>query len=181
MLTRDQAQTARRHAASALRAAGIVLTPEEERGIEVADCGLGQFERQGMCLVTYVNNDRYCAKELILLPRQTFPQHRHPTVGERPGKQETFRCRWGRVFLYVSGESTSDPSAVVPTGSEEYYTVWHEIELTPGDQYTIPPDTWHWFQAGDEGAVVSEFSSTSTDEADVFADPRVIRAPDTSD
>jgi D-lyxose ketol-isomerase len=181
MLTRDQAHTARRHAAGALRAAGIFLTPEEERGIEVADCGLGEFERQGMCLVTYVNTDRYCAKELILLPRQTFPQHRHPPVGERPGKQETFRCRWGRVFLYVSGESTSDPSAVVPPGSEEYYTVWHEIVLAPGDQYTIPPDTWHWFQAGDEGAVVSEFSSTSTDDADVFADPRVIRAPATSD
>lgn len=55
------------------------------------------------------------------------------------------------------------------------YTVLHEIELNPGDQYTIPPDTWHWFQAGDEGAIVSEFSSPSFDEFDIFIDPRIRR------
>jgi D-lyxose ketol-isomerase len=52
----------------------------------------------------------------------------------------------------------------------------HEIELNPGDQYTIPADTLHWFQAGDEGAIVSEFSSTSRDESDHFTDPRIQRA-----
>ena len=41
---------------------------------------------------------------------------------------------------------------------------------------TIPPDTLHWFQAGAEGAVVSEFSSTSIDEADVFTDPDIQRS-----
>jgi D-lyxose ketol-isomerase len=34
----------------------------------------------------------------------------------------------------------------------------------------------HWFQAGDEGAVVSEFSTMSTDELDVFTDVRIRRA-----
>jgi D-lyxose ketol-isomerase len=47
--------------------------------------------------------------------------------------------------------------------------------LRPGEQFTIPPDTLHWFQAGPEGAVVSEFSSTSRDELDVFTDPAVRR------
>ena len=32
-----------------------------------------------------------------------------------------------------------------------------------------------WFQAGDEGAVVSEFSTKSRDEMDVFADPDIER------
>jgi len=64
-----------------------------------------------------------------------------------------------------------------PKGSSEYYTVWHEVVLAPGEQHTIPPDTWHWFQAGVEGGIVSEFSSTSTDGADIFQDPRVVRAP----
>jgi D-lyxose ketol-isomerase len=50
--------------------------------------------------------------------------------------------------------------------------------LQPGDQYTIPADTLHWFQAGDEGAIVSEFSSTSRDETDVFTDPRIRRIPE---
>ena len=50
-----------------------------------------------------------------------------------------------------------------------------EIELCPGDQFTIPPDTLHWFRAGAEGAIVTEFSTRSRDELDVFTDPRIVR------
>jgi D-lyxose ketol-isomerase len=57
----------------------------------------------------------------------------------------------------------------------QYLTVAHEIELNPGDQYTLMPDTLHWFRAGARGAVVSEFSTTSTDEQDLFTDPRIGR------
>jgi D-lyxose ketol-isomerase len=38
------------------------------------------------------------------------------------------------------------------------------------------PNVPHWFQAGDEGAVVSEFSTHSTDENDIFTDPSIGRA-----
>ncbi len=181
MITHEQAEDARRRAIAMLREAGIVLTVEEAAGLEIADFGLGELERQGLELVTYVNNDRYCAKELVLFPRQTCPQHRHPAVDGHPGKQETFRCRHGGVYLYVSGEPARHIQGLVPAGSEDAYTVWHEIVLAPGEQYTIPPDTWHWFQGGDTGAVVSEFSSTSTDENDIFADPRIVRAPAVGD
>ena len=37
------------------------------------------------------------------------------------------------------------------------------------------PETLHWFQAGEDGAVVSEFSTRSTDETDVFTDKRIVR------
>ena len=47
--------------------------------------------------------------------------------------------------------------------------------LRPGDMYTLPPNAPHWFQVGDKGAIVSEFSSTSTDENDLYTDPRVRR------
>ena len=90
---------------------------------------------------------------------------------------ETFRCRWGQVWLYVEGIPTPNLHGQIPAGSEPYYTVFHEIELNPGEQYTIPPNTLHWFQAGDEGAIVSEFSSTSRDESDIFTDPRITRIP----
>jgi D-lyxose ketol-isomerase len=60
--------------------------------------------------------------------------------------------------------------------SKNYYTVFHEIALRPGEQFTISPNTLHWFQSGPEGAVVSEFSSTSTDEFDIFTDPNIRRA-----
>lgn len=175
MLTSSEIQQAQQRAIKMLSDAGIVLTPQECEAVEVADFGLSELERTGLQLVVYVNTDRYCAKELVLFPRQTCPEHRHPPRGQQPGKQETFRCRWGRVYLYVAGTPVARPAAIIPPGSEMYYTVFHEIVLDPGDQYTIDSDTLHWFQAGENGAIVSEFSSPSHDESDVFTDPRIQR------
>lgn len=178
MLTREQTETYRESVARLLSAAGVVVTPEERANLEIADLGLGDFPSEGLTCLIYVDTDRYCAKEIVLLPRQTCAQHRHPPVGSREGKMETFRCRWGEVYLYLPGEPTANPCGAPPAGSRENYTVLRELVLRPGEQYTIPPDTWHWFQAGPAGAVVSEFSSPDTDEFDVFLDPRIRRAPE---
>jgi D-lyxose ketol-isomerase len=146
---------ARERAAAMLADAGIVLTRRERDELEVADFGLDELERTGLQLVTYINTERVCAKELVLFPHQLCPEHRHPPVGDDPGKEETFRCRTGSVLLWVDGHG--------------------EIELHPGEQFTIPPDTLHWFRAGADGAIVSEFSTRSRDESDVFSDPRIVR------
>jgi D-lyxose ketol-isomerase len=151
-LTDDEA---RQRAAAALADAGIVLTPEEQARIEIADFGLGRLDEIGLQIVTYVNTERVCAKELVLFPRQVCPEHRHPPVAGEPGKEETFRCRTGTVHLHVDG--------------------YDEIVLRPGEQFTIMPDTLHWFQAGDDGAIVSEFSTRSRDESDIFTDPQIVR------
>jgi D-lyxose ketol-isomerase len=155
--------------------AGIVVTDAERAQIEIAELGLGEYEQTGVALLVYVNTERVCAKELVLMPGQTCPQHFHPAVGELAGKEETFRCRWGEMYLYVPGEPTPNPKATPPQHRRQYYTVWHEIILRPGDQYTLPPETWHWFQGGPEGAIVSEFSTRSTDENDLFTDPEIRR------
>lgn len=176
-MTRKEYNAAAARAADALDAAGIALTAAERAGIEVADFGLDDLESQGLEIVVYVNTDRVCAKELVMFPRQTCPEHRHPTVNGRPGKEETFRCRAGRVYLYVDGSATPNCGAIPPAKSAGFYRVSHEIILDPGEQYTLQPDTLHWFQAGPEGAVVSEFSTTSTDEADIFTDPNIKRMP----
>ncbi len=178
MIKRSEVKVAQAKAAELLSHVGITLTDDEQDNIEVAEFGLDDLEQTGLELVVYVNTDRYCAKELVLFPGQTCPEHRHPPVGNDPGKMETFRCRWGKVWLYVEGEPTSPLQAQLPQGSEDHYTVYHEIELNPGEQYTIPPNTLHWFQAAGEGAVVSEFSSTSRDEFDIFTDPRIKRLPE---
>src|SRR5690348_4743525 len=129
MLTQSQVRQMQERATQMLAQAGIVLTPQEQQHIEVADLGLSEIERTGLQLVIYINNERYCAKELVMIPRQTCPQHRHPPLSEtNPGKQETFRCRWGKVWLYVEGEPRASIQAHVPAGSEAYYTVLHEIE-----------------------------------------------------
>ena len=177
MISKTEYERAAARAAAMLARAGIVITPEERARLEVADMGLGELEKTGLQILTYINTERCCAKELILLPRQTCPEHWHPSVGGQPGKEETFRCRWGVVHLYVPGDPTATPASRPPEGSEAYYTVWHEVRLNPGEQYTLHPGTRHWFQAGPEGAVVSEFSTRSTDETDIFEDPRIDRAP----
>ena len=171
----NEFHAAQEQARNALRSAGIVLTAEESAHLEVADFGLSRLPDEGLELVTYINTDRYCAKELVIFPGQTCPEHRHPPVEGRPGKQETFRCRTGEVWLYIEGSPSASIRAKVPEASRGYYTVFHEIVLRAGEQYTIPPDTLHWFQAGPEGAVVSEFSSRSCDEFDVFTNPHIRR------
>lgn len=181
MITREEQREAQAYAAEQMAAAGIELVDEERDRIEVVDFGLGELRRTGLMLLVYINTDRYCAKELVLFPGQTFPEHRHPPVGADPGKMETFRCRWGSVRLYVEGPSSASDAVRLPAGSESYYTVFHELVLMPGAQFTIPPNTLHWFQSGPDGAVVSEFSSTSRDEHDIFTDPRIVRAPAVDD
>ncbi|HWB21508.1 MAG TPA: cupin domain-containing protein [Gaiellaceae bacterium] len=160
MISHQEQQQAQAYAVEQLRAAGIVISDEEARAIEVADFGLGQLQEIGLQVLVYINTDRYCAKELVLSPGQMCPEHRHPPFDGTPGKEETFRCRTGHVDLVVAG---------------------HRIPLGPGDQYTIAPNTLHWFQAGDEGAVVTEFSSTSRDDLDIWTDSRIVRAPAVED
>ena len=169
MLSPNEHEQAQREALLLLDRAGIVLAPEEALQIEVTDFGLGNFASIGIESFTYVNTELVCAKELVLLPRQTCPEHIHP----KPGKEETFRCRWGEVYLHVPGEVTPHPRAVPPQGREPTFTVWHEIILPPGKQHTVPQDTLHWFQAGENGAVMSEFSSAAYDDLDGWTDAEV--------
>ena len=175
MITAAELGAARERALAALDDAGIVLTPSEREAIEVADFGLSRLDEIGFQAVVYVNTERSCAKEIVLFPHQTCPEHRHPPVGDSPGKEETFRCRRGVVYLYTDGDPTPTPACRPPGADASAFTVWHEVVLHPGEQHTIPPDTLHWFQAGPEGAVVSEFSSASRDDLDVFTDERVAR------
>jgi D-lyxose ketol-isomerase len=154
VITREELREAQAYAAEQLEAAGIALSEADRASIEVADFGLSRLREAGLLVLVYVNTDRYCAKELVLYPGQTCPEHRHPPFGGNPGKEETFRCRRGFVQLRVAGE---------------------EIDLAPGEQHTIPPDTLHSFRAGPDGAIVTEFSSASRDDLDVFTDPAVER------
>ena len=54
-----------------------------------------------------------------------------------------------RLYCMLKAKTTKKPKATPPENRKEHYTVWHEIVLKPGDQFTIPPLTWHWFQGGD--------------------------------
>lgn len=179
MLTKKQYDEGVAFTVDAFNKAGIVLTDEEKGRIEVADFGLGMVEQVGLQLLTYVNTEKCCAKEMALRPGQTCPEHTHVGGEENgvpfDGKEETFRVRRGVCYLYVSGagERMDIRAAIPPTT----VTVYHEIVLRAGEQYTLYPGTKHWFQAGSDGAVISEFSTRSRDESDVFEDVRIKRIP----
>ena len=153
--------------------AGIILNDDEKQRIEVADFGLDRVNEVGLQILTYINTERVCAKEMVLLPFQTCPEHMHVPTNGIAGKEETFRCRYGKVYLYVEGEGDKDKIAGKIPSTD--VTVFHEVVLNPGEQYTIYPETLHWFQAGENGAVISEFSTRSTDETDKFTDARIMR------
>lgn len=166
-------EEAQKRAREFFEKAAITVRADEE--IEVADFGLNNLEQVGLQLCVYINTSKVCAKEMVLFPRQTCPEHKHVGTDGMSGKEETFRCRYGTVYLYVDGEGTRESikAKIPPTD----VSVFHEIVLKPGMQYTIYPDTLHWFTAGPEGAIVSEFSTTGTDETDVFTDKNIVRLP----
>ena len=161
MLSKSEYEIARNLAIDYFNKAGIVLTEEEKENIEIADFGLNELYKTGLQIVTYINTERVCAKEMVLFPGQMCPEHTHPVVGDYQGKEETFRCRYGDVVLDIE-----------ENGERK------KIHLHPGDQFTLYPNTPHSFQAGRFGAVVSEFSTKSMDESDIFTNKNIKRAPE---
>jgi D-lyxose ketol-isomerase len=120
-----------------LQQATILLTEDEQQRIEIATFGLPDYPASGLQLLTYVNSPRYCAKELVLFPGQTCPEHLHPPFAGTPGKQETFRCRWGEVWLFVDdnnlAQRDNNMACRVPEGSEAWYTCTGYVLLRPGE------------------------------------------------
>ena len=161
-----------------------------------------------MNTVRRLRRHRACAKKLILFPRQRGRRHvlstgilRCPEASEAsetwasPAKRRHSRLQSavGGECIYtclaplpLTGAKRGSKARRPPAGREAYYTVWHEVVPSPGEQYTFsdshsPEYANTWFQAGDEGAfggVVSEFSTTSRDEKDgrnAFTDPAIRR------
>lgn len=172
MITKNAFNEAISYAINMLEKSQIAITPMEKEKIEVADFGLSNVKNEGLIILTYVNTKRCCSKELIMFPNQTCPEHRHPIVNGQPGKEETFRCRFGTVYLYLAGTKKETIKVNPPN---EHYSVFNEITLEEGEQFTLPPDTLHWFQSGENGAIVSEFSTSSYDEFDIFTNPSIER------
>ncbi len=174
MLSRKEYDEARVRAAVMIRAAGIRITEEEARRIEVADFGLGRLRFEGAQILTFFGTERVSAKVIALFPDQTMPEHWHPRVGDDPGKEEAIRAIHGVLRFYLPGPDTL-ARGFVPAGKEGYYTARHERIMMPGDQLTVEPGTKHWFQAGPEGAVLYSFSTCARDILDLFSDPAVVR------
>ena len=140
MLTKEEYQDGVRYTLDAFRKAGIAVTDEEAKKIEVADFGLGKVKEIGLQLLTYVNTQRCCAKEMVLRPYQTCPEHYHVSGVENgvpfEGKEETFRVRAADQSERVSrdypetGRSVYDLFGHAPLvsggrGRRDYQRIFH--------------------------------------------------------
>jgi D-lyxose ketol-isomerase len=175
MITIQEFKAAQKQAAQMIKEAGILITLEEEEKIDVADFGLSNLAKEGIQIFTYFATNRISAKVLVLLPNQTEPEHWHPPVDDDPGKEEIIRAISGNLRFYIPGEGEIK-EGFIPQGQEDVYTLTNEIIMKPGDQLILPPGTKHWFQAGNEGAVMYSFSTCVRDGFDKFTDPKIVRA-----
>ncbi|MFW5753086.1 MAG: D-lyxose/D-mannose family sugar isomerase, partial [Planctomycetota bacterium] len=168
-------------AAAIIRKGGNHLRDDEVEAIEIADFGLDRYHEIGLAILVYVNTDRCCAKELAMTPGMVCPEHTHPPIAGELGKEETFRVRAGECFLFLPGddspEARQEALRHLPGDKRDTVTVFRCLHLRQGQQATLPPNTLHWFVAGPDGAVISEFSTASRDEADIFTDPAIQRVP----
>ena len=177
MITRSQHNHALDWSWNALNNCGLKFRDVERAQIEVADFGLSRLEQIGAQILTLESTPWVSVKILVMMPWQLEPQHRHPPSldGNYPGKTEVLRCQWGELLHYDGGAPPLSPRARPTPQDAVYLNVWRETILSPGHQLTLAPDTWHWFQAGPQGAVVWTISSKVTDNADQWVDPRIVR------
>ncbi len=175
MITRAIYAAAQKRAISLLNRTGIAFKTDEITRIAVADFGLSDLEHTGGQILTLVDTREIAVKLIAMFPGQVLPEHRHPPLGNYPGKAETLRCAWGVLYLYTEGPACPAPAGHPPENRLHTYTVWHEVVLNPGDQITLNPNTLHWFQGGQEGAVVWSFSTRAVDITDVFTDKDIRR------
>ena len=136
------------------------------------DFGKGEFTSFGMGGVIWCNEtEGYFGHEIYLLPGQNIAEHRHlPTKGKDGQtircKIESWQVRHGTVYGFSEvGEPNLDqfPEAKamlakcqIPHLKSVHVQKW---EADGKVHKLAAPETWHFMQAGPEGAIVFEFAT----------------------
>ena len=166
-------------ALAALRKNRIYISADEAASIEIADFGLSKPRVIGIQTFVLIKTDRICLKIIVLLPHQICREHKHSILhkGEQQGKEESVRILDGTLLFYQEGPASASPMHRVPEEYRDHFIVFHETVLSKGMKLTIEPATWHWFQAGSDGAIIENISTKTIDEEDLFRDPHITRIP----
>ena len=172
-MTMKQINESLGEALALLNKSGFKLTKNELESMEANDFGLNNFDEEGFFLIDLLRTDRVRVNLLILLPNQTLPQHLHPSYENERGKEETIRVLYGETKVYVEGEQ-NNTKIKIPYNKDLYYTSRHEIHLNTGEQYSVKPNTKHWFQAGSQGSVNIAFQNRVNEDYNIFYDPESI-------
>lgn len=174
MITRKEAESARKRAGEMIARAGIAFSQKELEQMDVADFGLSDLQREGAQILSLFETNKVACRVIALFPGQTEPEHWHEGIGAQEGKEETLRVISGILRVCVEGEENLDP-ACIPEGKERYYTCRYQILLHKNETLTLYPGRKHWFQAVGEGCVFYTMSTAARDTSDPFTDPEVVR------
>lgn len=136
------------------------------------DFGKGEFASFGMGGVFWCNEgEGYFGHEIYLLPGQNVPEHRHLPTKDAAGnvikpKIESWQVRYGYVYGFSEvGEPNLDqyPEAKAMLAKLQIpYLKCVHVEKWEADgkvHKLAGPETWHFMQAGKDGAIVTEYAT----------------------
>ena len=147
------------------------LSQKEIEELKVNDFGLNNLPVEGFTFVDLLRTERVRTTLMILLPGQSLPQHKHPSYEGEKGKEESIRVLWGTFSVFTEGDESPEVAERIPENKEPYYTAREEHRLEVCEQYSVAPNTAHWFQAGPKGAVVLAFQNRVNEDLNIFYDP----------
>ncbi len=144
-------------------------------GWDITDCGLGNFEKVGLALVTLRNGNQnnprykkvYAEKLLMLREGQHFPLHFHWKKSE-----DIINRGGGTLIIHVynddNGELGATDVLVNSDGRSYYVPAGTGIELKPGMSLTLWPHQYHDFDVipGTGDVLIGEVSMCNDDNTD---------------
>ena len=96
-----------------IRQSGFLLSDQERHNFAVNDMGLGDVLQEGFAFVDILRSPRIRITILVLLPKQSLPQHLHPPYEAEIGKEETLRVLYGQTGIYVPGQANNPKIIIV--------------------------------------------------------------------
>jgi D-lyxose ketol-isomerase len=159
-----------------LQRQGYQLSQNLRENMWVSDFGLGNFVEIGMAGMFWINDQKnnYTALEMILLPGQMIPQHKHVKTDIAAPKMESWHIRYGCTHTYGEGEPTTPMAVTIPESQVPYVTVRRETTLRVGEVAGITkPLELHWQKACASGAIMTEYSTFHDGNAVKFTDPHI--------
>lgn len=107
--------------------------------------GIDNFKKVG-CFLFNIINKKYAKKMLVMLPYQKHPLHFHKK------KEESFHVISGSLISNLNGKKKT---------------------LYPGEILHINKNSWHKFEAGKEGCIFDEISTTSYKDDSFYKDKKI--------
>lgn len=153
-----------------LEAIHYPVTETVKKNMWVADFGLGDFPRVGMGGLVWLNRPdfNYFGLDILLLPNQMIPEHKHIATDKAKPKMESWHVRFGEIVTFGEGEPTPAFFDRVPESQRATCKSKHASVLRLHETDDLNRvEAWHFMVAGPEGALVTEYG--------LFQDPAALR------